>query len=73
MAMLVMTLSADFESSGTITITASDNSTLILTGIDDTIEPYFWTPSNSTTVANFVTAIQALTDKSVTVEFSLTI
>ena len=66
-------LSTDFESSGTITITASDNSTLILTGIGDSTEPYFWTPSNSTAVSNFVTAIQALTDKSVTVEFSLTI
>ena len=51
------------ETSGTITFVASDNETLILTGLDDTddTEPYNWTPINNLDVINFANHVADLT------------
>ena len=58
------------ETSGTITMVASDSSSVAVTGISDATEPYEWTPTNSTEVAAFATTLASLTDRTLTVTFS---
>ena len=62
--------SAQMETSGSITIVASDNSSLVITGISDATEPYVWSPSNLVDVRAFAGGLVSLTDGSVTVTFN---
>ena len=55
---------------GTITLTASDNSTVTITGILHAIEPYNFEPINSSEVAAFADTWGGLSDRSLTVIFN---
>ena len=57
------------EMNGTITFTASDGDKVSVTGISDSIEPYLWTPTNSSDVAAFAEHVAGLADRSLTVTF----
>ena len=62
--------STQMEQSGTITLEASDNSSLTITGISDASDPYQWTPANNNDVRAFGAILSALTDRSLTVTFN---
>lgn len=62
--------SDQMEQNGSITLVASDGSTLTLSGIDDASEPYSWIPSNSAEVITFTSTVEGLTDRSLTVTFN---
>ena len=53
-------LSTQMEQNGTITFTASDGETLVVTGISDSTDPYSWTPTNSAEVIAFANHIRGL-------------
>ena len=55
------------EMSGTITLVASDNEVLVLTGISDSTEPYSWTPSNFVAAKAFSDHVAGLGDRALTV------
>lgn len=59
-------LSDRMETSGTITLTASDGSSIVLS-IGDSTEPYSWVPSNAAAVYAFTNTINGLTDQSLTI------
>ena len=59
--------SDQMETSGTITLRASDGQEVILTGISDSTEPYQWTPANAAAVATFANHVAGLSDRSLTV------
>ena len=61
--------STQMETSGTITLVASDSETLVLTGIDDATEPYVWSPSNASELRAFADHLAGLLDRSLTVTF----
>ena len=52
--------SDQMEQNGTITCVASDGETLVVTGINDSTDPYGWTPSNSAEVIAFANHIIGL-------------
>ena len=58
------------EINGTITLTASDDSTVDISIVDDFIEPYQFDPTNESEVATFFTALVALDVNSLTVTFN---
>ena len=58
------------ETAGTVTVMASDGSTLTVTGISDSTEPYNWIPTNITDVIAFADALAGLADRSLTVTFN---
>ena len=58
------------EDNGTIDFTASNGSTLTLTGIADSTEPYSWMPSNHAEQQAFATVLRGLSDRSLTVVFN---
>lgn len=58
------------EASGTITCTASDDSTLVITGIGDATEPYRWSPSNLDAVRSFGSNLNSLADRTLIVTFN---
>ena len=62
--------STQMETSGTITLTASNGSSVTLTGISDSTEPYFWRPANFGDIVSFFNTIRVLTDKSLTITFN---
>ena len=62
-------LNDQMEASGTITFTASDSSTLTITGIGDATEPYQWMPSNIADVNTFASNLAGLSDRALTVTF----
>ena len=58
---------AEFESTGRITFTASDGRTLTVMIADaDMTEPYQWNPTNSAEVVSFANHIMGLADKNAT-------
>ena len=59
--------SDQMETAGTITCVASDAETVVVTGISDATEPYFWSPPNQVDVAAFADHIAGLADQSLTV------
>ena len=63
-------LDASFETSGTVTFESSDSQTLGPLGIDDSTEPYRWTPAPSQPVVDFYNHLLGLTDRSLTVTFN---
>lgn len=62
--------STKMEDNGTITLVASDGTTLVLEGIGDSTEPYAWQPSNLSAARAFVSTLQSLSDKAVQVTFN---
>lgn len=62
--------STQMENSGTITIIASDSSTVTITGIADSAEPYSWIPSNIAAINTFAIGHNGLSDRSITVTFN---
>ena len=48
------------ETNGTITLVASDGTTVATTGISDMTEPYEWTPSNATEILAFANHVVGL-------------
>ena len=62
--------SPQMEAGGTITFVASNNDSVVLTGISDATEPYLWTPSNLIDVRAFSEIVVSLTDRSLTVIFN---
>ena len=62
--------STQMETDGTIIIVASDDSTLTVTGISDSTDPYAWSPSNAIEVYAFANTLASLFDRSLTVTFN---
>ena len=57
------------ETSGSITCLASDGESVVITGIDDTTEPYTWTPTNIADILVFTNHVASLSDHSLTMTF----
>lgn len=62
--------SSQMESSGTITLVASNGDSVAVTGIGDATEPYQWTPSNIAAIDTFFDTVAGLTDKSAMATFN---
>ena len=61
--------STQMESEGTIQLVASSGQYVVVTGIDDSMEPYRWTPSNFDAVRMFATHVLSLQDRELTIIF----
>ena len=62
--------STEMEQNGTIAIVASNGDSLILSRINDSTEPYAWTPSNASEVYTFANTLAGLSDQSLTIAFN---
>ena len=62
--------SDDMEMNGSVTLAASDSSSVTVMFGSDTIEPYEWTPSNAAAVISWASAAAGLSDGSLTVTFN---
>ncbi len=60
---------AELETNGTITFTDSADNSVVIQGIDDSAEPYFWKPDNINDLVTWATAFLALGNRSLTVAF----
>ena len=62
--------STQMEGSGTITVLATDNSSIVITGIGDATDPYFWVPPNIVALEIFADNLALLHDRTLTVTFN---
>ena len=65
-------LSDVFEAQGTITFVATDDETLVLSGISDVTEPYNWLPDNANEVRDFANHVRGLGNgnRAITITFN---
>ena len=61
--------STQMEMHGTMVFTASDGSSVTITGISDSTEPYRWIPNNIAEVNTFANTLRSLFDRSLTITF----
>ena len=61
--------SSQMEMFGTITCELADSETVVITGISDATEPYYWTPSNLAEIYAFANHALGLADRTLTVTF----
>ena len=58
------------RNSGTLTFVASNGDSLVVQGISDDFEPYYWRPSNIAAVYTFGDILAGLTDRSLVATFT---